>query len=493
MHIQIRLDRESHEKIPFYKQIVDGFVSLIQEGSLPHGTRLPAIRELAGQLEVTRVTVHKAYNALKEEGWVDSTVGKGTFVSHHQSPQPQKIKVSASEMTPDNIMADMNRLREWPGMLSLAMAEPDPGLYPAKEFIRLFRGMEEQADRLFRYGYYQGDPELRQMISGLLIERGMRIVSDDIIMTTGVTQGLSLAIAAICDRGDSVLIEEPTYLGFLNMLKSYGLRPICVPMDEEGPCLDGLEEILKLERPKLFYTIPCFQNPAGTHMSERRRERLLALSHKYHFMILEDDIYGDLRYDIDMIPTLKARAPEQVVYLNSFSKVLLPGLRIGFAVPPAFLKEKMMTMIRCRELGGSPLLQQALTEFLRRGLLHKHLELSLPVYKKRRDVLLDTLEKTMPREVSWSVPGGGFCCWVSLPEDGHFEGLYQDAIQRGVAYAPGQVFFAHSGTHQHLRLCFSVQNEQVIRKAVSILGKLVTDYLNRPTFRKAAFEFKPVV
>jgi 2-aminoadipate transaminase len=230
-------------------------------------------------------------------------------------------------------------------------------------------------------------------------------------------------------------------------------------------------------------------------MSEVRRSRLLTLAAKYGLMIVEDDIYGRLAYDAPTVRPLKAADDHNlVVYLDSFSKVLLPGLRIGFMVPPPSLKENMLSLLRARELCVSSLLQRALAEFLRRGFFQEHLERVLPVYRKKRDVLLEALAEFMPEEVTWTSPQGGFSVWISLPESSDFEALYRTALARGVAYTPGEVFLATPDPGKHLRLCYGAQPEDVIRKAISGLSDIVIDLMARQSTRAIRlYGPKPIV
>jgi DNA-binding transcriptional MocR family regulator len=487
------LNRETREDLPIYKQIADELLRQVEEGHLVEGSRLPPVRQLAKDLEVTRVTVHKAYSELRDQGRAEARVGRGTYLIPRPAIQTplDSLAYAPRDMTPDKIMADISILKEQTQMISLAMAEPDPAFSPAASFLNLFRSFEDEAPTLLSYGPYQGSEQLRHVIAGLLREKGMTPHPDELIITTGVTQGLSLSLAALCERGDRVLVEQPTYLGFLSLLRSFGLQPIGIPVDEEGIDIDIVETMFRLHRPKVLYTIPHFQNPSGVSLSTQRRERLVSLAASYDVTIIEDDVYGQLHYDGPVLPSLYAHAQQsqsgaQVIYLNSFSKTLFPGLRIGYMLPPASMKEQLMAMVRCRELCGSPLMHRALFEFLRRGLWHQHLQKVLPHYRSRRDTLLHALQTRMPEEVSWSQPKGGFCCWLTLPAEGQFETLYQEALAQHVAFTPGVVFstpqFGTEPQHWHLRLCFGTQPEDTLVEAITILSQLIHQTLKRPLF-----------
>lgn len=481
------IDKSRKEETPIYKQIADVLIDLLQRGRLVDGSRLPTVRELSKALDVTRVTVHHAYNHLKKTGWAEARVGRGTFVRMMPTASVDSEELSTGSITYDKAMADLSILKNRGGMVSLAMAEPDSRLLPGREFFRTFRTMEPHAQEYLSYGPYQGAPLLRQILATSLRNQKMDVQADDILITTGVTQGLSLTISALCEKGDKVLVEQPTYLGFLSLLKAHGLEPIGIPRDEQGLRLDVLERLLKKEQPRALYTIPRFQNPTGTCMSQEHRMALLQLAKIYQLTIIEDDVYGELSYETDASYPLKAQTEhEDIVYVNSFSKSLFPGLRIGYIVPPATLKARLMELIRCRELCGAPFVQHALTHFLQQGRLQKHLDLVKPIYKRRRDALLSALAEYMPEEVHWSQPKGGFCCWLTLPRQNHFGSLYREALQHNIAFTPGAVFFMNADSTRHLRLCFGAQDEESICTAVQSLGGLIKDAMIRPGFHSAS-------
>jgi DNA-binding transcriptional MocR family regulator len=392
-------------------------------------------------------------------------------------------------------MADITRLSGLPGSRSLAMAEPDSSMYPIEEMARILSSLAGAYKDLLHYGSSQGDFQLRHEISKLLADRSIPVKPDEILLTTGVTQGLSIVTTALCERGDKVLVEQPTYLGFLGLLQSCGVEPVAVPLDDQGLRLEHLERILVRERPRFLYTVPSFQNPTGICMSEQRRSGLLSLAEEYGLFILEDDIYGFLDYDRVAPQSLKSRDPDNlIIYVNSFSKVLYPGLRVGFIAPPPALGERLLSHLRVRELCAPPLLQRALAEFLRRGLFASHLERVLPVYRRRRDATLEALERFMPEEVQWTHPEGGYCIWLTLPEGTDRTHLYRSALSRGIAYTPGEVFLSESERGGHLRLCFASREESVIRDAVSKLAVIIKESMSRePTLRSPLSEAKTIV
>jgi DNA-binding transcriptional MocR family regulator len=492
MKIEIHLD--SGTSAPLYRQVADGIAGLIREGSLEAGERLPTVRDLAGRLGVTRPTIHRAFQELQARGWVESTVGRGTFVRGEPAQAAGPGGDLPGGLSADEVMGDLQTAGGEGRLLNLAHAEPDAGLAPAGEFWDCLTDLKHEAAGLMRYVSPQGDRALRED-SRHSRDRDVQAGPDEILVTDGVTQALSLVARVLARPGDRVAVEEPTYLGLLHILEAEGLRPVGVPMDEEGPRLDALERVLVQEQPRFFYTIASFQNPTGRNMSEARRRDLLALAEQRGLLLVEDDIYHRLAYDGPLPPSLKSLDRHGlVVYLDGLSKAALPGARLGFAVPPPALLERLLSMRRASDLCGSLPLQRAAAVFLRRDGMRLHLRKALPEYRRRRDVLLKELEETMPASVRWTHPGGGFSCWVTLPAGADPGDLYQAARARGLLVAPGEVFLVDRSDRRFLRLCFGAEPEEKIREGVGLLAGLVRERLQQgPASRQFASERAPLV
>jgi DNA-binding transcriptional MocR family regulator len=462
---------ERQSKSPIYRQIAEQIRLQISDGRMPPGTQLPTVRELALLLSVTRLTVQNAYRDLQADGWVESTVGRGTFVTASADTQAILARVGRQK-TPEHVMSDMNLLTRLAGVRSMAYAEPDQALYPMTDFMRFFDHPSSREVDLMQYGPPQGDEMLRVELVRLLAERGIAATPDDLLITGGVTQGLSLLTGSLTRPGDVVAVEQPVYLGMLHMLNVCGVIPACVPIDNEGICLDALDQVIQTQHPRFLYTIPSFQNPTGACMSSQRRRDLLEMARHYDLLVVEDDIYGLLAYDGAPPTPIKAfDTDDRVIYMSSMSKMLMPGLRIGYMVVPEKLRERLVLYRQAQDLSSPPMLQRALASFLHRGRFKAHLERVLPHYRARRDETLRTLAQKLPSSVIWSHPSGGFCCWVTLPRlpaDFH-----QVALQHGVAFTPGEVFLVEPAQHSHLRVCFGGLGPELIREAITILGMLL--------------------
>jgi len=496
----IELERDSH--VALYQQIVNQLIAQIRSRQLPPGARLPTIREMAKQLGVTRVTVQNAYDELQSTGWAEATVGRGTFVSHQPPIAHREALVGPSWgqlMTADAVIDDLLHIHqlqanEHGSIPSLALASPDPRLFPVETLWELLDDLHEESRALLCYGSPQGDLRLRYALAASLAKRGLTALPEEIIVTNGLTQGLALVTQTLARPGDRVLVEQPTYLGFLNLVRALQLEPLGVSLDEEGPCIEELERLAIQYRPRFFYTIATYQNPTGKTVTAKRRRELLAWSERHGIVLLEDDIYGRLSYDGD--PPLPMKATDRsdtVIYLTSESKVLFPGLRVGSIIAPRPLHERLLALRRATDLCGSQLTQRLLANFLEQRGEQQHLRRVLPIYRRRRDTMLAALRQFMPADVSWTKPAGGFCIWLTMPNAPTLHDLQQAALQQGVAIAPGEVFLTKATEHKHIRLAFSYEDEETIHRCIQILGQLLTERLQAEQYPLLAESWTPLV
>lgn len=482
----MHLERTSSQAL--YMQIAEQIKIQICDGRLPAKAQLPTVRQLARQLGVTRLTIQNAYSELQSEGWVEATIGRGTFVSAAVRPQSIPISMTtltAERPTPDSVINDMIQLQQLEteplaGMRSMAVGAPDPKLFPKEEFWGAILSLQSDWTSLVGYGSPQGDPVLRVEIASMLKQRHIQVTPDDIIVTAGTTHALSLVVQALAQPGDVVLVEQPTYLGFLHILKEQRIQPVGVPMDNDGIQLDALERAAQLHRPRFLYTSPTFQNPTGICAAPERREAILELAERFGFLIVEDDIYARLSYD--SAPPIPLRGLDQggsVVYVSSESKVLMPSLRIGYIVAPPTLQDRLLSIRRATDLCSPTFLQRALAAFLQEKGLQRHLKRTIPIYRRRRDAMLHALRRYMPEGISWTEPAGGFCCWLSMPRLRSLRDIHRAALEHRLALAPGEVFLVQPSRDLHLRLTFSSQNEEGVRAGVELLGQLIKDRLEQ--------------
>lgn len=479
MSLSIQINRDDQR--PVYLQIASQIKNQISTGRLPPGTRLPSVRQLADALNVNRLTVHNAYSELQADGWVESTVGRGTYVL--QQAQPMTILSSATaHISPDSVLSDFHPIKQIPSLRSLASTEPDSCFAPIDELWGMLMGLRRDAANLLSYESPQGDAALRVALStSVLPERGVEALPDEIIVTSGAMQGLSMVARILAKPGDNVLVEEPTYLGLIHILRTQGLNPIPVPLDENGPDLDMIERSIQRDKPRFMYTIPTFHNPTGYVMAHERRVKLLEIAARYGLTIVEDDINGSLAYDSPPPPALKSLdKDERVVYISSVSKMLAPGLRVGWVIAPCWLQRQLLSLRMATDLYGPAFIQRALANFLDQGRLKPHLRRVLPLYRARRDAFLRAMDRHMPEGVTWTRPTGGFSNWVTLPQE-NMIAIYRAALQQGVAFTPGQAFLSGSTANRHMRVCYSTQPAEDFDDILALLGSLIQQENERGT------------
>jgi 2-aminoadipate transaminase len=483
--VLIELNRNSVQ--PLYLQLAQDIQRRIRSGALPPGARLPTVRELARQLGVTRLTIHSAYSELQAGGWVEATVGRGTFVAA-QAAMASALSQPDRDISVHGVMNDMLRMAQLPGLRSLAMADPAPEFYPLREFrSAIDEALERGGAAMLGYTASQGDPLLRTILADHLRERGLRVAPDEILITSGVSQAMALIVQTLARRGDDAIIEQPTYLGLLNVLNAQGVRGVGAPVDEDGLVVDALEPLILAHRPRFIYTIPVFQNPTGVCLSPARRAALLELSARHGLPIVEDDIYSRLAYEGPAPLALKADDHDGLVlHIGSFSKSLLPGARIGYIAAAPQLIRRLVAAKQADDLCSPPLLQRALALFLQHGRLTTHLRRVIPLYRERRDALITAMAWHFPSALRWTTPQGGFCSWVALPAGVSTTDLYMAAVERGVAFAPGDVFFSGPAPRPYIRLAFATQPPDVIGEAIKILGSVLNTQLTQRSYTAPA-------
>lgn len=499
----VQLDRTS--PVPLYLQISSQIRKLILTGALPEGSRLPPQRELASTLGVNRTTVVNAYQELAADGLVDATIGRGTVVRATASPaQPvspsplpwAEVFSLRTRATCDPLIRDMMTLCARQDVISFAAGVPAPDLYPLDTFRMVVDEVLARDGRtLLQHCPTEGHFPLREWLAGRMTERGAHVSARNVLLLAGSQQGLDLVTRLLLDPGDIVITESPSYLGVLQVFRAAGVRLLTVPLDEEGMRVDLLEQILARSRPKLIYTLPTFQNPTGVTLSLERRYQLLALAQRYQVPILEDDPYGELRYEGTPVPTLKALDRYgHVLYLSTFSKMLFPGLRLGWLAAPEPVVERLALIKQLTDLHTNTLGQWALAEFCHRGLLDEHLAHLREVYPRRRDAMSAALERYCPPGMTWNRPEGGFYLWCRLPEGLHARELLAEAARRRVAFTVGDAFHVDGGGQEWMRLNFTCHTEEAITEGVKRLGQAMEALLQRqraqPTER---LSLRPIV
>jgi GntR family transcriptional regulator/MocR family aminotransferase len=459
---------------------------MISRGTLKLGDRLPANRELARTLGVNRNTITTAYDELAADGLITSHIGRGTFVSAVPTVRtaPAEERVSPSPMPWSTLLAEEQR-GQWMGLLdrapshkeviSLAYALPAAELFPLDELRRsVDRVLRKEGRTVLQLGASKGYGPLQQYLATQMALSGIDVEPDEILITNGCQQSLDLIRRILVRPGDEVAIENPTYPGAISVFCNNQTKYIGIPVAGRGLDLDVLEDILAQRRPRLIYTVPSFHNPTGVIMDLASRRRLIEMAARYRVPIIEDDIYGELRYDGAALPPLKALDRfGLVIHINSFSKVGFPGLRVGWIAAPRIVIDHLNTAKQQCDLHASLMPQAAIYDFTRRGLLAKHINRSRKAYAHRRDAMIEALERYFPEEARWKKPEGGMALWVKLPESINTNQLLLQASEQGVVFSPGEYFYACSPQPAMMRLAFTMAAPARIEEAIKRLGAVI--------------------
>ncbi|MCX5170705.1 PLP-dependent aminotransferase family protein [Streptomyces antibioticus] len=361
-----------------------------------------------------------------------------------------------------------------PEVINFAGGLPAPELFDREGVAAAFRHvLEESPAQALQYATTEGEPALRSLLAARLTARGLPTDADDLLVTTGSQQALSLLAAALVDPGDTVLVEEPCYLAALQVFGLAGARILAVPGDAQGPDPDALADLVVRERPKLLYTVPTFQNPTGRTVPAARRAALAAVAARHGLWIVEDDPYGELRYDGDRVPWIAAHADarDRTVLLGSFSKVMAPGLRLGWLRAPAELRRACAVAKQAADLHTPTVNQLAAARYLTVNDLDAHVRRVADVYRERRDAMLAGLPDALPEGSVWNRPDGGMFLWVRLPSSYDTTESLARVVRQDVAYVPGAPFYAGEPDRSTLRLCFVTQTPEEIGEGLRRLGK----------------------
>ncbi|MEN6482515.1 MAG: PLP-dependent aminotransferase family protein [Anaerolineaceae bacterium] len=398
---------------------------------------------------------------------------------HRYAQRTQRMQGSA--------IRELLKLTENPEIISFGGGLPAPDVFPVEEFTQAcIRVMRDHGAEALQYGSTDGYVPLREMIARHTSQYGIEITIDNILITSGSQQALDLIGKIFINRGDRILVESPTYVGALQAWNAYGAEYVTVPSDEDGMIIEKLEEALRTG-PKFIYVLPNFQNPTGVTMSLERRYKLVEIADRYGVPIIEDDPYGQLRFEGEHLPTVEViddKIRDQngfyhgnVIYLSTFSKTLAPGIRLAWVIAPPEVIRKLISAKQGVDLHTSTFNQIVTYEVARGGFLSKHVCHINDVYRERRDIMLDALEKNMPPGVTWTHPKGGLFLWVKLPVGFNSTEILKDAIEQKVAFVPGNSFHPNGGGENTMRLNFSYSNPDLIREGIARLGVTFKKYI----------------
>lgn len=376
---------------------------------------------------------------------------------------------------------ELLKLIEKPEVISFAGGLPAPELFPIEEMKEISRiVLEESGTQALQYSTTEGFQPLREQIARRMNSKNKtNVTKDDILITNGSQQGLDFAGRVFLNEGDVVLCESPSYLGAINAFKSYGSKFIEVPTDKDGMIMEELEKILEVtENVKMIYVIPDFQNPTGITWTLERRKKFIEIISKYEIPVLEDNPYGELRFEGESLPSLKSMDKKGlVIFLGTFSKILCPGYRLGWTCAYQNILKKFIFVKQVADLQASSISQIEVSKFIDLYNLDNHVKKINEVYARRRDLMLETMKEEFLEEVEYTYPEGGLFIWVELPKHLDSRIIMKDCLANNVAYVPGWSFFPNGGTENCFRLNYSNMSDDRIVEGIKRIGLVLRKYM----------------
>lgn len=406
-----------------------------------------------------------------------------------QTPWEYRYAHRTSRMG-SSVIRELLKLTQQPDIISFGGGLPAPEVFPVREFQEACNVvLQDHGGQALQYSTTEGFLPLREMIAERHARHSVEVTPENILITSGSQQALDFIGRLFLNRGDYIVVESPTYLGALQAWNAYGAQYVTVPMDEHGMIVDKLEEALRVG-PKFIYVLPNFQNPSGSTLSLERRKKLVELADKYGVPIVEDDPYGQLRYEGEHIPAVVTLDSQMrgdnggtysgnVIYLSTFSKLLAPGIRLAWVIAPEEVIRKLVMAKQAADLHTATFNQMVVHEVSKNNFIDKHVKVIRATYKERRDVMLDTMEEIFPSEVRWTHPLGGMFLWGIMPEDMDAAKVLEVAIKKKVAFVPGFAFHPNSGGDNTMRLNFSFSKPEIIREGITRLGLTLKEMLSK--------------
>ncbi len=441
---------------------------MIASGRLRPHTKLPPIRKLADLLDVNNVTIVNAYKLLEEGGLVYKKVGSGTFVT------PKEEELEHEEVKKRESMD-----------ISFAQSSPTADLFPVSDFkMVLNEVLDRDKGMAFSYQASYGYSPLRESVVEYLKDSNIHIEPDVIQVISGAQQGIDIVSKAILNYGDYVLVEAPSYTGAIAAFKMKGANIIEVPMTQDGIHIEAFKEAVKKYKPKLFYTMPNLHNPTGYTYSSEKKQVVLEVASENRMWILEDDYASELFFHDQEGKSLKSLDRfDRVIYIKSFSKIYMPGLRLGFMAAPKRLGQELVVAKHITDISTSGLIQRAFDLYLRRGLWKKQIESMRRIFKERYDAAVKAIDTYLPADCSYHQPEGGLNFWIEMPAYLNSDSFAQFALSNGIEIVPGSAFFFAQGKSNCFRISVAgVYLEQIdewIMKLMRVLDEYIVSHSDR--------------
>jgi len=477
-------DMKITQERPAYIQIKDYIKQMISRGMLQKGQKLPSTRELAAVVHVGRNTVIAAYNCLEDEGFIQAMGNKGVFVSFDSVNCAQICNIDwPGIVTPEARLAEQLDIMKHgityeKGMIAFTSIAPDERFFDMDNLKRAFLDViSTSGEKILNYGYAKGYRPLAQYLLRYMEGKGTDISNKDILITNGFTEALDLLLSVFCTRGQKIICQNPTHNTAIKIIKLHGLEPVGVTMDDDGMNLEELSERLSGNDIKLAYVVPSYHNPTGIVMSPQKRMEMLKLFGRYSLPVVEDGFNEELRYSGSHIAPLVACCGKgnNVIYTGSFSKILFPGLRIGWIIADTSLINYLESLKRSRNIHTSTLDQALLFQYLQEGNFERYVSKVRKIYKQKYDLAVSSTKEFIPcRKISGE---GGLHIFVELESGIDSRLVLERCYKRGVVFTPGDIFFTDNTCRNTLRLGFSRLSNEDIRKGIKIIGEVVRELL----------------
>ncbi len=465
---KIILDRNLNK--PLYIQLYEKIKCLIEENTI-EDEKLPSIRSLSKQLSVNNVTVVNAYKLLEQEGFVYSVEGSGTYVK--KSPLTDEVQILDDGDMDLMLSGILPISRE---SINFASVSPTPELFPIEEFKKsLIHVLNRDGGLAFLYPEINGYEPLRESISKFIYENyNTRIPSDQILITSGGQQGLDIISKSLVNQGDIILMENPTYSAACESFKSRGAKVIGVPIEEDGIDTDLLTSYVKRYKPKFLYIMTNYQSPTTYSYSEEKKKKILNLARENEFYIIEDDFLTDLYFNNDIkTPLISMDKAEKIIFIKSFSKVFMPGVRIGCITLPNQLIKGIIKAKHSTDISSSGFLQRAFDLYLREGYWKKHIEHIREVYSNKYKLMIKHLNPLKRFGLEFYEPNGGLSLWIKMPDKIDSIEFYNKCVENGLSLVPGMVFFIDDSYDDFIRISFGAVSDDEIIKGINIMENIL--------------------
>ncbi|MGB7063316.1 MAG: PLP-dependent aminotransferase family protein [Candidatus Zixiibacteriota bacterium] len=400
------------------------------------------------------------------------------------------VSARAREMK-SSAIREILKITERPDIISFAGGLPAPELFPIQALKEACaKVLDTHGPKSLQYSLTMGVLPLREVLAERLSKKGLPVTIDNLFITAGSQQGLDLIAKVFLNEGDALLCENPTYLGAIQAFNVMRPKYVPVEMDKDGMIVEQAEEKIKEHHPRFIYVVADFQNPSGITMSLKRRKQLVTLAEKYQIPIVDDNPYGELRYVGEPLPSLQSMGKDLVIELGTFSKIVSPGLRIGWGIVSTEITTMFERLKQGADLHTNTFAQYVVYEYIKAGNLDRHIEEIKASYSERRGVMIGALKEHFPEDVKWYEPEGGLFLWVELPEGISATDLLPMAVEERVAYVPGKPFYPHEDKDNTLRLNFSNAKPDLIREGIKRLGKVLRENVKALNLRKEDTEQK---